>query len=461
MSLLTERTIQLRAGSTTVTLGFPDAEDHIAARIFERRRFYEEDLLTDLISRAKPGRIVDVGAHMGNHTIFCAAHGRPVTALEPNPSSRAALEANVARNQLNSLVTIIPAAAGARPGRGRVEMFADRNSGMTRVISEDDGETQVIPLDSLELDDVAAVKIDVEDGELAVLAGVAETLRRCQPIVYVEAATPERLALVEEFMAGLGYRRFGQYARTPTYGYAPLPDAAVSVAIMAHPKRQPFVEELLGWLDTEPAVVWDRNDNRWDTGRRALLARDPAATHHLVVQDDALICKDFVAGATQAVMARPHAAISFYCGRQRPHAPLFDRLFREARRKDVAWLHKAQLCWGVALCFPTSVIDEMVAVADRDVIPNYDSRLSRYLDWANILTCYTNPSLADHRRQAESPSLVPGRTGANRIARGFIGQDVSALTVDWSRPYLNAPDPRTQTLAAKCRTCGQRADQCR
>lgn len=60
---------------------------------------------------------------------------------------------------------------------------------------------------------------------------------------------------------------------------------ALSVAVMAHPARAAFVDELTGLLDRPAKVVWDERQDRWDTGRRAMLAYDPACTHHLVVLD--------------------------------------------------------------------------------------------------------------------------------------------------------------------------------
>ena len=49
-----------------------------------------------------------------------------------------------------------------------------------------DGETRARSIDSLELDAVDFIKIDVEGGELDVLDGMLATLKRCQPIVVME-----------------------------------------------------------------------------------------------------------------------------------------------------------------------------------------------------------------------------------------------------------------------------------
>ena len=67
----------------------------------------------------------------------------------------------------------------------------------------------------------------------------------------------------------------------------------LSVSMMAHPKRAAQVEGILAQLDRKDVeVVWDERENRWDTGRRSMLAYDPRCSHHAVIQDDVLVCRD-------------------------------------------------------------------------------------------------------------------------------------------------------------------------
>lgn len=211
----------------------------------------------------------------------------------------------------------------------------------------------------------------------------------------------------------------------------------VSTAIMAHPKRAGFVAELETRLDWEATLTWDDGSNsRWGTGRRALLDYDPEATHHLVVQDDAVIPRDLVAGLESAIAYTPgDVPVCLYIGRVRPYRQLVDQYVARAG-SDVSWLVMDQLCWGVAVAFPTQIIEDMVAWCDRQSIPNYDTRMSRWLEREGIATWYPWPSLVDHR---ESPSLVPGRGHAGRIAHRFIGADASALDIDYSGSVLRLP----------------------
>jgi hypothetical protein len=198
---------------------------------------------------------------------------------------------------------------------------------------------------------------------------------------------------------------------------------------MCHPKRAGFVGDLQDALDAPSTVIWDERDDRWHTGRRAMLAYDPAATHHLVVQDDALVCRDLVAGLTQAVRFVPERApVCLYVGRVRPMRDRVRQAALEADRAKANWLVMRDLNWGVAVCVPTDVIDEMITEVDRQSIPNYDSRMSGYFARRGIPVYYTWPSLVDHR---DAPSLVHGR-GSGRVAHRFIGRETSALDVNWS-----------------------------
>ena len=79
----------------------------------------------------------------------------------------------------------------------------------------------------------------------------------------------------------------------------------LSVSVMAHPSRSHWVHELRERVGIEYAnVAWDRGLGIWDTCSRAWEMHDPAATHHLVLQDDALPCRDLLAGLEAAITSQ-------------------------------------------------------------------------------------------------------------------------------------------------------------
>lgn len=222
---------------------------------------------------------------------------------------------------------------------------------------------------------------------------------------------------------------------------------SLSVCIMAHPKRAEQVARLQAVLGALP-VVWDERQDRWDTGKRAMLAYDPACTHHLVIQDDVLPCRDLLAGVEAALEHMPDdAPLCLYVGRRRPHQHQVAQACAQADRLGAAFITMHTLNWGPGIAVPTAAIPEMVAYSDKlTEIKNYDRRLSRYWECeAKVRVWYTWPSLLDH---ADGPSLVHGRVGTDRehghisrVAHRFLGEDVSALSVDWSGPVYDAEGP--------------------
>ena len=195
----------------------------------------------------------------------------------------------------------------------------------------------------------------------------------------------------------------------------------VSVTIMASPSRRAFVDELLGQLDRPAQVVWDRHGDYWETGRRALLTHlSSGSDWALTVQDDAIPCRDLVAGIERALAGvDPDRPVSFYLG------AALARKFGVADAAGPRW-HRAPGPWGgVAIALPSAHIAELVAWGDdRPDIRSYDKRISRWYGHRGHDCLYAIPSLVDHR---SGPSLMPSRRNGRRSANAFIGARHSAL----------------------------------
>lgn len=222
----------------------------------------------------------------------------------------------------------------------------------------------------------------------------------------------------------------------------------ISVALMCHPKRRRFVDELTRDLP-DAEVVWDQKGDRWDTGRRALGAFDPDATHHVVIQDDAVICRDLLAGIGRLVECVPDNPISLYTGRTRPFGKPVREAVRKTNARRLSWLVCDGLFWGVGVVLPVALIQEMIAFHDlaNVHIANYDSKMSFWFMREGLRTFYCQPSLVNHRDVDENPSLVPGRFARGRVAHRFIG-DGSPLEHRWdTRAMYLATDGRTRIVS--------------
>ena len=168
--------------------------DYIFETIRSTGDFYEASLLkkwTPLLGQ--PKYILDVGANIGNHSLYWATHLQPerITSFEPFPDNYALLSENVNNNHL-SCVQPIQMAIGNKSGRVSVCSFDPENLGGTTFQYTDSGENTVLaaPLDlmaeALQITQLDFVKIDTEGFEADVLEGMEGLLKKFMPILWVE-----------------------------------------------------------------------------------------------------------------------------------------------------------------------------------------------------------------------------------------------------------------------------------
>ncbi len=170
--------------------------------------------------------VVDVGANVGTFTIYHAAAGARVLAVEPNASSHRRLVAAVTTNGLDDRVTVVRAAIGARRGRSRI-VAADRLTVLGRVVPIDpntpiqNDQVEVLPLDDVvsahDLRDIDLLKIDVEGAEADVLRGGSATLARTLRII-LEYHSSQLLAETRRLLGAAGFAETDQYEIFPGVG---------------------------------------------------------------------------------------------------------------------------------------------------------------------------------------------------------------------------------------------------
>lgn len=155
------------------------------------------------------GTAFDVGAHIGNHSLYLAAVcGLRVHAWEPHDESRAQLEANLALNPRLD-ITVHPWAAGAEDTRGRftagmwIEFDPTRDGDSLKL---DRGHVAVHRIDDhLDITDLAVIKVDVEGMEADVIRGALGHVERNLPIIYAETHTRTAHDAMHDVIGPLGY----------------------------------------------------------------------------------------------------------------------------------------------------------------------------------------------------------------------------------------------------------------
>lgn len=197
-----------------------DENDHITKTIKESGAFYEIELLSEIFHRAMPDWVfVDAGAHIGNHTVFLGAIlGLEGYAIEQNPETFARLSSNIAANELEGRVRPINVAVGRDFARASgIGESSEHNSGSRMVALDPKGDIEVLPLNSLQLDRLDLLKIDVEGFEIACIEGAAMTIMRHRPLICAEAINRQNFDELVARLARMGYRPTRRYNVTPTY----------------------------------------------------------------------------------------------------------------------------------------------------------------------------------------------------------------------------------------------------
>jgi FkbM family methyltransferase len=156
----------------------------------ELRQGEPELRLLSIICRAD-AEFLDVGANEGIYAGYAARFSKKVIALEPHPIVAAELACSVPRN-----VEVIRAAASDHRGTAQLRVPTSAGSDVTtRSSLESDAnpgfgertvDIELIEIDSLRIDNLAAIKIDVEGHEFSVLAGARRTIARFKPVVIIE-----------------------------------------------------------------------------------------------------------------------------------------------------------------------------------------------------------------------------------------------------------------------------------
>ena len=168
-------------------------QDYIQHFLQSEGRPYELQMLRDMASRLSAGDLVlDVGAHVGNHTFYLAnAVQARIEAFEPNTELADAMEATIEHSGLQDLVTVHAVGVGREAGTARFKAEVPDNLG-AQELETGEGGIPVVTLDACAFEGtVRLLKIDVEGMELEVLEGESLLLAKDRPLLYIECRDEE------------------------------------------------------------------------------------------------------------------------------------------------------------------------------------------------------------------------------------------------------------------------------
>lgn len=200
---LTETVTLTRHGHTYTMRVWPGK----IAACMRAGRPYEEEVLEYVYGLGLSGHAVDVGANLGNHTLwFAVMCGLRVTAFEPICHRQ--LKANVDLNGLAGQVRVVPVALGSN----ETTAVHDRKSKRWGKLKVQRGSIPVRRLDRYKLTGVSLLKIDVEGMEPRVLRGGQKTIMRNKPVILAEAWGRNERKAIASVIHPWGYQRTMRFA---------------------------------------------------------------------------------------------------------------------------------------------------------------------------------------------------------------------------------------------------------
>jgi FkbM family methyltransferase len=141
--------------------------------------------------------VVQAGGCSGLWPMALAQHFDTVYTFEPEPENFAALTANCA-----GLAHVHATQAALSDREGTMGLTRPKaQAGLWRL--EGDGDVPLLPLDSLGLERVDAIVLDVEGHEVQALRGAEQTITKHRPLLWFEFL--HHAAEIERFLAERGY----------------------------------------------------------------------------------------------------------------------------------------------------------------------------------------------------------------------------------------------------------------
>ncbi|MFH9665805.1 hypothetical protein ACH4LQ_11100 [Streptomyces globisporus] len=148
-------------------------------------------------------------------------------------------------------------------------------------------------------------------------------------------------------------------------------------------------------MTTDPDPTGPRSPLR--TAKLAWAAANEDATHHLVLQDDAVLCEDFADTLLAAVAGRPDRVLALYSNW---NSPWNSYLVRRAAAQGGAWaeLHPSEWTPTLGLLMPAALARDLARhlASVPDEVKDDDEVIGAYLRARGLSVLATVPHLVDH-----------------------------------------------------------------
>jgi FkbM family methyltransferase len=192
--------------------------------------FYENALLEKIKSMNIKGTYIDCGANIGNHSVYFLnfTDCNNLISIEGHDKIFDILKYNVDNNNIyKKKVNLINNLVGDKIDNSYfINLEDENNCGVGYVNKEKGLQKNMITIDSLKIDDLSLIKLDVENYEFQVLLGSVETIKKYRPVIIIELhETNPFYTKILEFLKIHNYESDNiNYAKSPTFIYTPIKD---------------------------------------------------------------------------------------------------------------------------------------------------------------------------------------------------------------------------------------------
>lgn len=219
-SVPTKDNVSFLHGNSPVTISGYKGE-YLFEQIRKNSKFYEDDVLSllgHLSSFFGNKTIVDVGANIGNHTIFFSKIlDQKVFTFEPIESNISLLRDNISANDVDDKVVLRPLALWSSVEHINFTQNIEHNGGTFSGVADDSGSWITSTLD-LEIDEpVSILKIDVEGAENQVLKGSVGRIESDLPVISVEIHDVRNYIEIFDTLRAFSYEVIAIVGRSDNY----------------------------------------------------------------------------------------------------------------------------------------------------------------------------------------------------------------------------------------------------
>lgn len=157
--------------------------------------YYEGEWLKYIKGLNLGGTFLDIGAHIGIHSLFLSSKFDKIYAFEPERKNFAKLKNHIKLNSIKNVISVKCALSDYK-GFARLYTHKTENCGHSLLINYH-AKFQRVRIDTLDnfvrqkrVKDIKLIKIDVEGSEINVLRGSRKVIDKFHPLIFLELNKP-------------------------------------------------------------------------------------------------------------------------------------------------------------------------------------------------------------------------------------------------------------------------------